>query len=365
MNPQTFNSDAAAMAMAMAGRGYGGAQAQPINMSAMGPGPTGVHIDSALSQFAVQYRPNEGTLIADFCSPVIPVNKQSDKYFVFDPANNIGVGNGQVSSAAGTPTTIPWGMSSPGAYNVQLYGHRLFVPLAVQANADAPLNPEFDATEVLLDQLALEREYRVAQIYTTSGNYGSNTRALTGAQQWDNPGSDPVADITNALSTAGLLAGRPNTAVFSQTVWDALSRHPAIERYILGRAATSEGATPLGVTTQMFAQRFGLRNVYVGSARYNNAAPGASVSASYVWARCAAFVKIEARPSMQRTQNFMYTMRWTPSGRDLGATPFQVVSWFTRDIGAYGGTYVQAVHADADEVIAGTYGGFLFTTPIA
>lgn len=365
MIPQNIpqNQAEAAMQANLAARGLGGAQV--VAMGGMGPGPTGVHIDAALSQFAVQYRPNEGVLIADYASPVIPVNKQSDKYFVFDPANNIGIGNGQISGSTGTPTTIPWGMDTPGTYNVLFYGHRLFVPLAVQANADAPLNPEFDATEVLLDQLALEREYRIAQVYTNASNYGSNTRALTGAQQWDNPGSDPVADITNALSTAGLLAGRPNTAIFSQTVWDALSRHPAIERYILGRAATTMGATPLGVTTEMFAQRFGLKNVYIGAARYNSAAPGASVSASYVWGRCAAFVKIESRPSMQRTQNFMYTMRWTPSGRDLGASPFQVVSWFTRDNGAYGGTYVQAVHADADKVIAGSYGGYLFTTPIA
>jgi len=365
MNPhQTFqpHTDAAAMRASMAAaQQYGTA----VAMSSVGPGPTGVHIDSALSEFAVQYRPNEGALIADYAAPVIPVNKESDKYFVFDPSNNINIGNGQIAGSTGTPTTIPWGMSSPVAYNVLHYGHRMLIPANVQANADAPLNPEVDATTILLDVLGLEREFRIASVYTDTSKYGANTRALSGAQQWDNPGSDPVADITNALSTVGLLAGRPNTAIFSQTVWDALSRHPAIERYILGRAATTEGATPLGVTTQMFAQRFGLKNVYVGSARYNAAAPGATLSASYIWGRCAAFVKIESRPALQRTQNFMYTLRWMPSGRGFQGVPFQVVSWFSRDVGAYGGTYVQAVHSDADQVVAGQYAGYLFTTPIA
>lgn len=328
-------------------------------------GPAQVHVNAAASEFAVRFSPNNRHLIADAVCPVLPVAKLSDRYFRFDPANNTSIPRVDYGSSGGTPPSFNRSLSSNDLYQCLHYGLRLDVPMDVEANADAPLDPVMDATADILDVMALAREARVASLFTTSGNYGTNTRALSGAQQWSNPGSNPVQDITNALASAGLLMA-PTVGIFSASVWQYLSTHPTVERYILSRSSTSTGPTDIRITPEMFADRFGLDKVYVAKAKYNGAAPGATLSMSYVWGLCAAFVYVEPAPAMRRTGAFAYTMRWNPTLTGMpGGTPYQVSSWYERSVGAYGATRVQVVHADAEELVGGQYSGYLFTTPVA
>ncbi|MCL5271153.1 MAG: hypothetical protein M1457_11550, partial [bacterium] len=48
------------------------------------PNANEVHIDAALTNLSVGYR--NPAFIADLLAPVVPVRKQSDKYFIHDAA---------------------------------------------------------------------------------------------------------------------------------------------------------------------------------------------------------------------------------------------------------------------------------------
>ena len=327
--------------------------ARGVGVHAMTVGPADVHIDSALSNIAVAYRPNTGRFIADRVMPVLPVSRRSDKYFRYASSAFLDLSRANIAGQMGRPAQVSWNMSTT-PFAVADYGLMDFVPADVESNADAPLRPLMDATEILTERLVMAREYRVATVVSTAGNYGANTQDLAGAMQWDNPASDPVKAIETAKTTPVV---EPNYLVIGYQAWNALRRHPAIERYIMSRASTSLGATPLTVTPELFAQAFELEGVLIGKAKYNTGNPGATVSMSYLWGTIAALIKIETAPAMQRTEAFGYTFRYAPNG----ASPFETRKWFDYSIGVRGGTWVKVTHSDTEEVVAGENCGYLFT----
>lgn len=320
---------------------------------AMTVGPSDVHIDAALSNLAVAYKPNRGRYIADLVMPVIPVAKRSDKYFKFAAGTFLDLNRTNIAGQMGMPAMVSYNLSNE-SYGVIDYGLRDFVPADVEGNADAPLRPLMDSTEVLAERLILAREYRVANVIGNTANYAANVSDLAGAGQWDNPLSDPVKAIEAAMLTPTVT---PDTLVLGVQVWNVLKRHPAIERYILSRAATSLGATPLTVTPELVAQAFELKRVIVGSAKYNTAAPGATVSTSYLWGKFAALLAIEEAPAMQRTSTFGYTFRYAPNG----VSPFETRTWYDYALGVRGGTWVKVTHSDIESIVGGSNAGFLFT----
>mgnify|MGYP001560667498 CR=1 FL=1 len=332
---------------------YGGVHAMGGIHTMAGPGPGDVHVDAALSNLAVRYRPNEGLLLADMVCPVIPVAKRSDKYFTFNVANSIDLARADIAGQQGMPMQVSWGLSTD-SYNVVDFGFRDFVPSDVMSNADAPLRPLADSTETLMDRLLLAREFRVATLVGATGSYGGNTVSLSGAQKWSNPASDPVADIETALATAGLNA-MPNTMVLGKAAYDALRRHPALERYILSRSSTRMGAVGFRVDEQMIADAFGLDKVYVGKARYNSANPGATVTNTYIWGDVCALIRVEARPSANRTATFAYTFRFSPSG----GSAIETRTWFDQAPGVRGGNWVKVTHSDTEKLVAGSNAGYL------
>lgn len=324
---------------------------------AMSVGPADVHIDAALSNLAVAFKPNAGTaLIADRVMPVLPVAKRSDRYFRYAPQAHIDLARANIAGQMGMPAMASWNLSDD-SFAVLDYGFRDFVPADVESNADAPLRPLMDSTEILTDRLLLAREFRVAQVVGNAANYGGNTTTLTGATQWDNVSSDPVTAIETAKS-APLM--EPNVMVLGWQVWQALRRHPAIERYILSRSSTSLGATPLTVTPELFAQAFELDAVLIGKAKYNSANPGAALATTYLWGKFAALLRIEGTPAMQRTSTFGYTFRYAPSG----SSPMETRTWYDMSIGVRGGTWVKVTHSDSEKVVGGEHAGYLFAAAI-
>lgn len=335
---------AAEQAAILAARGIG---AVPHQMSV---GPADVHIDTALSDLAVHYRPNAGKFIADLVAPVITVGHRTNKFFKFAPGTYLDLAKSDIASQMGRPAQVSTSLSND-SYIVRDHGFTDFVPADVETTADAPLRPLMDATEILTERLYLSREFRIATAFADTANFGSQTSDLTGAE-WSLSGSNPIKAIEDAIESMVI---DPDTLTLGPLVWNALRRHPAMERYVLSRASTASGATPLVVTPELVAQAFGLRQVLVGKAKYNSANPGATFAQAHVWGRIAVLSKAEPRPAAQRTENFMYTFRF----RAQGGSAFETRQWFDHSIGVRGGTWVKTTHSDAEKVTA-QEAGFLF-----
>lgn len=317
----------------------------------LGLGVGSVHIDRVLTNLAVMYTNRE--FIADKVFPVLTVGKKSDKFFKFKPETMFNVAAVDIVGAESVPGRPAAGLDTPGTYSCIDRALMDFVSTDEEINADAPLQPRMDITEILTNYLLLAREKRIADVVFTSGNYGSNTAALSGTSRWDTATGDPVANILTALRTPLI---RPDTMVIGVEAWDGLRTNPKMLQYVLSRSMTSNGTTPLMLDEMTVAAAFRLRQVVVGEAIYNTAAEGASASYSRVWGKSCALIKVEERPSPRRTSAFGYTFRF-------GA--METSAFYEGLPGRAGGTYIKVSHSDDDEIIAGSSAGYLYTTVVS
>jgi len=344
-NPAALQQDLQALILSR--RGIGEVPAHLMSLS-----PSTVHIDRALTNLLVMYRNRE--YIADEVLPVVTVANRSDKIFQYPVATMQQIADASIAGNRGRPGEIKYSLSSSDSYAVQDYGLMDFVSFDEEANADVPLNPRRDAQNFVMNFLMLGREYRVATQVFGSGNYGTNTEALGGADRWDQSSSDPVQKITDAIEACFM---RPTHLVLGAQVWTKLQNHPKFLQYILSRASTKSGATPLAVTPELVAERFDLEKVIIGRAKYVTSREGAaSLTTGYLWGKSAALIRVEQTPSPRNTACFGYTFRFgslqTYAIQDLVA-------------GVRGGTWIKISHSDSEKVIAGSNAGYLFTTVVS
>lgn len=312
--------------------------------------PSAAHIDTALSNLAVSYKNRD--FIADEVCPVVSVNKRSNKIFEYPIATMQELAAEAKAGTRGRPGEVKYSLNSNTlSYSVTDYALMDFVSADEESNADAPIQPRAKATKIVTNHLNMLREQRVATLVFGSSNYGSNTQALAGANQWDQNTSDPVQALEDAIETCFV---RPDTLVLGAQVYTKLRNHPKFLQYILSRAATAQGAVPLRINEQLIADAFGLRKCIVGRAKYNSANEGATVSSTYFWTKSAALLKV-SDPSVEFDGSFA-TFRY--GTMETSAIPDLLP-------GPRGGTYIKVAHSDADVKVAGGNSGYLFTTVVA
>lgn len=315
---------------------------------ALGPSS---HVNRPLTSLAVEYQNAE--YVADKVAPVIPVQKPSDNFFKLKPETMFSVADTEIESNEAMPGRVAYGLDALGTYTTKSRGLMDFVSVEDQERADDPLEPMATSVEITKNFLLLAREIRVAGVAFASGNYGSNTSALSGGARWDTSTANPVNDILTALKKPLV---RPNVMMIGVEAWDFLRVHPTMIQYIVSRPSTANGATPLMLDEATVAAAFRLDAVIVGEAKYNTAKEGQTASFSYVWGKSCALIRVEKAPNRRRTQNFMYTFRWGS---------FEVRSIFQELPGRAGGTYNKVTHADAEALIGGSYTGYLLTTVVS
>lgn len=308
-----------------------------------------VHIDSALSQFAVAIKNRD--YIADACLPVLKVQKPSDKFFKWDPDSYFEESNPILSGNDSMPSRARHKVSTDNFSCVD-YGLIDFLSSKTEASADAPLRPRMSLTRLIVNKLMLARERRVAGLVFGSGNYGSNTAALSGSDRWDNASSNPANKIWEAIEACDV---RPNVMVLGAQVWTALRNNQKFLDMIYGRSSTSAGATPLTPTLAMVAQAFDLDAVLVGAAKYNTNREGATSAKGYVWGKSAALIRVAPQPDMLETDTFGYTFRFQEP---------QVELISDQKPGLAGGTWIKVTHSDDEKTVAGSAAGYLYTTVV-
>lgn len=317
---------------------------------------TGLHTDAAVENLLVKYENAE--FIADRVMPVITRTKRSDLFRKMKPEIAFNIPDARIASSEAMPNRANAALDTNGTFTVVDYGLMDFISTDEEANADAPLEPRMDSEEALVGFLSLAREKRVADVVFASGNYGSNTAALSGSDRWDNASSDPVAKIL-AVKKSPLVT--PNAMVIGYEAWDHLRTNTNFMAYVRSRAQADGINTPLLIDEATVARAFDLQYVLIGKAKYNSAREGATASYSYVWGKSCALIRIEPRPSARKTQTFGYTFRYTAGG----VPPFGVQMIPSQLAGARGGTFIKVVHSDAECVVGGSNTGYLLTTVIS
>ncbi len=310
------------------------------NFKFANPTEKDVHVDSILSGVSIRYSNEE--FIADQVMPVIPVKKESDKYYIYTRAWKLP----QSKRAAGAEANeVEWNVST-STYQTEEYALKDLVPDRVRDNADNPLDMDVDTTENLTELIQLGREKRVADIVFASGTFGTQTSALSGTNQWDDyAGSDPIGDVRDAKATVHAATGKmPNVMVIGYSAYLKLLDHPDILERI---KYTQKGI----ITADLLAAVFEVDKLLVGKALYDSTQEGVAESLGYVWGKSVALLYVESSPGLKKV-SFGYqfqsrgfrTKKWRVEGRE--------------------GDFIEAGEIRDEKVVAAAC-GYLYTTVVS
>ena len=256
-----------------------------------------VHIDRPLTNLSIAYA--NAAYIAQGVFPRVPVDKQSDFYWIFP--KEYWFRRRAKPRTPGTRAQRGDYAITTGSYLCLPYALATAVPDEVRENADAPLQPDVQGTNFVTDGLMLDMEIRVATVVTTTTNWIYSSSPAT---QWNNNNSDPWGDIEGALDSVIQQIGRePNTLVLGYPVWSKLKNHPDLLDRI--KYTRPQGRVEPGDLRSWF----GFENVLIGHALYDTSLEGQSASQTFIWGKNAWVGYVANNPALMEP-SAGYVFEW-------------------------------------------------------
>ncbi|MDK2972292.1 MAG: hypothetical protein PWP23_2047 [Candidatus Sumerlaeota bacterium] len=271
-----------------------------------------VHHDVALTNVSIAYR--NAALIAGDIAPEVAVRRQSNRYFVYDPARE-GLRPSDDQRAPGAEANeVAFDLSSD-SYFCDDHALESVIPDEERENADAPLAPEIDRVEFLTDKIQLNREIALAALLKGEGAI-PGTSIDDAAQRWDDPEADPVDAIEAARAAIiGATQLLPNTLVLPFEVYHQVRNNPKVaDRVAYARLGTF-GPSEL-------AQLFDVERVLVPRAVRNTAPRGQAPVLSGIWGKDAFLMHVPARPGL-KTVAPVLTFAWAQAAGSLRGVSVQ------------------------------------------
>ena len=210
------------------------------------PTSSQVHIDAALTNLSVGYR--NPAFIADLLAPVVPVRKQSDKYFIHDAEREAFRRSDDRRAPGAEASEVNFSLSTDNYY-AEDHALTSVIPDEERENADPAIQPNIDRTEFLRGKIDLNKEIELAGMLTDATVITQST-TLSGAAQWSDDTSDPIKAIEAQKATImAAVQALPNTLVLPYEVYAKMRLHPkVIERIAYG----SVGAVNEQILAQIF-----------------------------------------------------------------------------------------------------------------
>lgn len=226
------------------------------------PTSSAVHTDAILTNISVAYVQREDRYLASKIFPIIPVEKQSDKYYTYtkgDWFRDEAERRGASSESAGSGYTL-----STATYSCDVFAFHKDIPDQVRRNTDAPMNPDREATQFVTQRLLLRLEKQWVSDFFATGIWDTDS---TPTNLWSNYAtSDPITDVEAGKEKILLNTGfMPNKLVLGYQVMRQLKHHPDIvDRF--------KYTTSANVTADILARLFEVDQVLVSMAVNNTAA---------------------------------------------------------------------------------------------
>ena len=269
------------------------------------PSGKDAHHDAPLANLAIKaFAASEG-FIANQVLPIVPVMKQSDRYYIIDPDSWLRVPFTKRARKT-SAREVEYQVSSDNYY---ADNYALLTTNAKEdlANADNAIRLRENSTLFVTEMLLRDNEVRVANLATTGTNLGSYV-SLSGTAKWtDFVNSDPIADVTTARAfIRGKTGIEANTMIIDYDTKEIVKRHPALLDMF---KYTSAGM----LDDKELMHVFGVANILTAAGIKNNAREGAVASITNIWGNNVIIAHIEPGISLE-TKTFGLTMRWTPEG---------------------------------------------------
>tara|TARA_R110002020_G_scaffold148803_4_gene324880 strand:+ start:153 stop:1157 length:1005 start_codon:yes stop_codon:yes gene_type:complete len=248
--------------------------------------PSDVHLDTPLTNLTVAYAQETEGFVAEKIFPVVSVQKQSDKYYIYDRE---GLRSGDVKVLAPRTEVERVGMSvSNDNYFADVRGLGMDFDEQTLANEDTMLEIRSQGANVLMEKILIDRESRWvsnffgASIWTTDWTGVAGAPSTNEFRQWsDYTNSTPIEDITNAHRTFKLASGgyKANKMVVDQETRDKLVNHPDILARLNGGSTVTNTAL---ITNAKLAEIFDVESFYVMDAIQNTAKEGLADARSFI-----------------------------------------------------------------------------------
>jgi hypothetical protein len=306
------------------------------------------HLDVPLTNIAVAaFASGIDGYIGTQLFPAVPVDKQSNKYYIIDPDSWL-----RVPDTSRAPKTRPNRIEfkvSCDAYFAQNFALAGEIAQEDLTNTDMALQIRENTANIVLQSLIQDFEVRLANLVTSSTNVGSG---VTVSSKWsDLTNSNPLVDVTTAIAfirqTTGLM---PNTLVVDEDTFQVLRRHSKlIELY----KYTSGGL----LNDEQIAAAMGVQKILHGRGVINNAKEGQAASMTNIWGNNALLCYVQPGVSLM-TQTLGLAFRWKP---DLIPAPLAMFRYNDPDPGKKI-EVVEASYYQAEKVIAKNL-GYLMVAP--
>lgn len=244
------------------------------------PMPAEAAINAELSNYAVSLFYDNINLVANRIAPVIPVDRNPGDYHVILPIEGKTRSHETRIPHGGLATELNFRLDK-ATYSTEQYGKRhLLTDREAKMSANSVLEYR-KGIELILENLALDREAQLALILLTQASYyvdTSDPHWFPAESPWDADDSFPYHDIKAAIRAIELHSGRTaNTLLLSPKAADAMIDNATVidilkTMYGLTYIQTGKFPNPL----------FGLDVIRAGAV-YNENAPLETASLKFMW----------------------------------------------------------------------------------
>lgn len=272
-----------------------------------------VHVSAALTTIATAYFQTEDAYVADKVFPMVPVQHQTDVYFVWSKADffrDEAQQRADATESAGTGVNL-----TTATYAAKVWALHQDIGSQVRANADPAVDLDAVSTRMLMQKLLIRRDRIFMSTYMASNVWGTTATGTAGGTPgtttpplWsDDANGDPFTDIAYAQTTILQNTGfMPNTLLLSWPVYQALRKHPLV----IDRIKYTNPAFAGTITPMLLAQAFAIERVIVSRAVYNSAAENQTASMSFVAGSNALLCYSAPQPGLM-VPSAGYTFGWS------------------------------------------------------
>lgn len=270
------------------------------------PASNQIHQNKPLEGISIAYKNEE--YIADKVCPSYPVKHESDTYYVYSMDT---LRLPETLRAVGAEAHEgDWNLST-ASYVLDEHALKHLVADRQRENADAALDLDVDATELLTDRILFRKEKQLIDLLQANGTW-ANELSLAATNTWSlqTVVSDPIPMMDTATATILQSTGkRPNMCVLSLAGFNAAKNHMSVLDRVKYTSADS-------VTEAMLAKLFNIAEVHVSRAIENTADEGLTDSLSFLMTDCAWVGYVEKSPGLRKVSALYNFVK--------GPTPYEV-----------------------------------------
>jgi hypothetical protein len=327
--------------------------------------PSQVHIDAPLTNLTLAYLQSADNFIADKVFPIVDVDKQSDKYYIYDRENFNRSGQRKQLAPRTRPERVGMSLSND-SYFADVFGLATDFDEQTLANEDAALETRAMGAQMLTHNMLIDREKDFVTNFFSDNVWGTNWDGVDNGDNdtaievtnWDDyTNSTPIVDMRRLSTAIQLKSGgfKPNTMVISKAVRDVLVDHPDILARLNGGATVTNTAL---ITEAKLAEIFEVERLFVLEGIENTAAEGASESNAFIGGDHAMLCYTPSSAGL-RTPAAGLTFAWNslPGVSNLGLT----VESFTGDFLRVEGI-AEEIHVKMSydmKIVGSDLGGFI------